>query len=79
MHVSKNYERGKKQKTNKKQKIKKEVYSSLPSFIPSFIFLISTNPDAVKWAFFWFSWLACLNSEKYFDLHPRLGYLSRKV
>jgi hypothetical protein len=49
----------KEEKTKKKQtKTKKEVYSSLPvfqssslpEFIPSFIFLIliSTNPDAVK-------------------------------
>jgi hypothetical protein len=49
MHLSKIYERGKtKTKTTNKNKNKKEVYSSLPSLIPSCILLISTNPDAVK-------------------------------
>jgi hypothetical protein len=49
MQVYKNYERGKKNKKKNKNKNKnKKVYSALPDLIPSFIFLISTNPDAVK-------------------------------
>jgi hypothetical protein len=57
MHVSKNYERGKnkkQKKTNKqnkkKNKTKKKQKRSLffSSINHSVIFLISTNPDAVK-------------------------------
>jgi len=48
MQVYKNYEREKTKNKKIKRKIKKEVYSALPDLIPSFIFLISTNPDAVK-------------------------------
>ena len=71
MHVSKKSERGK--KTKKKTKKRSLFFSSINH---SVIFLISTNPDAVKWAFFWISLLACLKSAKSFDLQPRIGYLA---
>jgi hypothetical protein len=58
MHVSKNYERGKnkkkQQKTNKQNKTKKKQKKKqkrslfFSSINHSVIFLISTNPDAVK-------------------------------